>query len=93
MDVYQFDPDMTFTYVRKTVEEINLPRNKNLVARFTWLEGNSKDLSVPFLYDEMAERFGHMIDKSALHTEILYSLYNAIPVEVRLSPRPHRGED
>ena len=91
MTTYHFDPSDSFGTVRQRVDEINAPANRVNLARVSWLEGTAKGESITFLYDEMAERFGHTIDKSALHHEILTSLYNGIPLDVELVPRPQRG--
>ena len=90
MDSYRFDSEMSFSYVRRTMEEIDRPEHKELMAKLIWLEGSAKEQSVPFLYDPMAERFGHSVDKSALHEEVTASLYNGIAVEVQLRPRTKR---
>ena len=91
MDSYRFNPDMTFAEARRMMQEIDSTDHRGQVAKLTWLEGNAKDQSIPFLYDEMADRFGHSVDKSAMHSEVMSCLYNGIPVEVRLIPRPGRG--
>ncbi len=90
MTTYTFDPSQSFEEVRRIIDEINGVQHKGLLARLTWRDGSAKDQSVTYLYDEFAERFGHSIDKSGLHTEILASLFNGIPVEIELVPRPQR---
>lgn len=93
MKTYRFHPDQSFAEVRRQIDEINLPENKGQVAKLTWRDGNAKDQEVSYYYDELAERFGHMVDKSAIHTEVMTSLFVGIPVEVQLHPkaqRPHR---
>ena len=92
METIRFDPEMTFGEVRRLVEEINNPDHSDMVVKLTWLEGNAQDLTVPFLYEPMAERFGHTVDKSSLDEEIVSSLYNGIPVEIHFIPRPSRGK-
>jgi len=88
---YRFDPGQSFTDVRNLIEEINRPSNKGLVAKLTWKDGNAKDQEVSYYYDAMAERFGHMVDKSSIHQEVMTSLYVGIPVEIQLAPRQARG--
>jgi methionine aminopeptidase len=90
MTTYRFDPGQSFTQVRQAIEEINRPDNKGMVAKLVWKDGTAKDQEVSYYYDAMAERFGHMIDKSSIHTEILTSLYVGIPVEIHLVPKPKR---
>ena len=92
METFRFDPEMPISEVRRRVEEINRPERREMVAKLTWLDGTAKDQSLHFLYDPMAERFGHSIDKSSLHTEILNSLYNGIALEITLTPRRYRQE-
>ena len=91
MAIHHFAPRDTFESVRERMEGINAPENRLQLARLSWLEGNAKGESITFLYDEMADRFGHTIDKSALHHEVLTSLYNGVPVDVELIPRPKRN--
>ena len=92
METFGFDPDLPISEVRRRVEDINRPEHREMVAKLTWLDGTAKDQSLHFLYDPMADRFGHSIDKSSLHTEILNSLYNGIPVKITLTPRRYRHE-
>ena len=91
VSTYRFDPGQTFTEVRNLIEEINRPSNKGLVAKLTWKEGSAKDQEVSYYYDTMADRFGHMVDKSTIQQEVLTSLYVGIPVEIQLVPRHARG--
>jgi hypothetical protein len=91
VSTYLFDPSQSFTEVRNLIEEINRPSNKGLVAKLTWKEGTAKYQEVSYYYDAMAERFGHMVDKSSIHQEVLTSLYIGIPVEIQLVPRHERG--
>jgi len=93
MKSYRFHPDQSFAEVRRQIDEINMPENKVSVAKLIWRDGNAKDQEVSYYYDEMAERFGHTVDKSSIHTEVMTSLFVGIPVEVQLVPkaqRPHR---
>jgi hypothetical protein len=91
MKSYRFHPDQTFAEVRKQIDAINQPENKGQVAKLIWRDGNAKDQEVSYYYDEMAERFGHMVDKSAIHSEIMTSLYVGIAVEVQLVPKAQRA--
>ena len=87
MKSFQFEPDQSFNDVRRRIDEINDPANKGMVAKLIWREGSQKDQDVSYFYDEMAERFGHIVDKSAIHTEVLASLYVGIPLEIQLVPK------
>lgn len=91
MKSYRFHPDQSFAEVRRQIDEINLPENKVHVAKLIWREGSAKDQEVSYYYDEMAERFGHMVDKSSIHSEIMTSLYVGIPVEIQLVPKAQRS--
>ena len=66
----------------------NEPANRGQIARLTWQEGSTKGQSVLYLYDPMAERFGHKIDKESITVEIVSSLLNGIPVAIELHPAP-----
>lgn len=92
MKRYRFEPEMSFAEARRQIQEINDPHHRELLAKLTWKEGTAKDQSIPYLYDSLAERFGHTIDKSSIHTEVLTSLYNGIPIEVELVTRPSHPE-
>jgi methionine aminopeptidase len=87
---YRFDPGQSFTEVRNAIEEINRPENKGMVAKLTWKDGNAKDQEVSYYYDRMADRFGHEVDKSSIHQEVLTSLYIGIPIEIQLVPKVKR---
>jgi hypothetical protein len=84
VSTYRFDPGQSFTEVRTVIEEINRPANKGMVAKLTWKDGNAKDQEVSYYYDQMADRFGHEVDKSSIHSEVLTSLYVGIPIEIQL---------
>ena len=88
MKTYRFEPGQSFLEVRRIIEEINGSENRRMLARLTWLDGSAKNQFVTFLYDEFAERFGHSIDKSGLHTEIISSLFNGVAIKIELVPRP-----
>lgn len=90
MKSYHFHSGQTFAEVRQHMDEINLPENKGQVAKLIWRDGTAKDQEVSYYYDEMAERFGHMVDKSAIYTEVMTSLYIGIPIEIQLVPRHER---
>jgi hypothetical protein len=90
LSTYRFDPGQSFTAVRNTIEEINRPSNKDLVAKLTWKDGTAKDQEISYYYDRMADRFGHEVDKSSIHQEVLTSLYIGIPVEIQLVPKHQR---
>jgi hypothetical protein len=90
MKSYRFEPEQTFAQVRRQIEEIDDPANKGMMAKLIWREGSQKDQDVTYFYDEMAERFGHIVDKSSIHTEVLSSLYVGIPLEIQLVPKPSK---
>ena len=86
MKSFTFDPEQSFREVKKVLAELNQPENKELIAKVTWLEGSAKGASLTFLWDPMAERFGHSIDKELIDTRVVDSLINDISVEVTLLP-------
>ena len=90
MKSYRFDPDQSFAEVRRKIDEIEHPDNKGMVAKLIWREGTAKDQEVSYFYDEMAERFGHMVDKSSIQSEVTASLYVGIPVEIQLVPKAQK---
>jgi hypothetical protein len=90
MKRYRFAPDQSFAEVRRLIDEIDSPEHKGMVAKLIWREGTAKDQEVTYYYDEMAERFGHIVDKSAIHSEVLTSLYVGIPVDIQLAPKPEK---
>jgi len=86
MTTYRFDPDMTFREVSRLLGELNDPAHRDSIAKLTWLEGSAKDETLTYLYDPLAERFGHRIDKDPLSGEVVSNLINGISVEVALAP-------
>jgi hypothetical protein len=83
-----FHPGLTFDQVRQFFAQLNEPANRGQIARLTWQEGTAKGQSMLYLYDPMAERFGHKIDKESITVEIVSNLLNGIPVSVELHPAP-----
>ena len=93
MKTIRFTPGQTFDEVRKLIATLNLPENRNHVAKLTWRDGTMKDQTVTYFYDEMAERFGHQVAKESIGVEIVNSLMIGIPVDVAVSPkRKNNGE-
>lgn len=90
MKSYRFEPEQSFAEVRRMIDEINAPENKGMIAKLIWREGTQKDQDVTYYYDEMADRFGHIVDKSSIHSEVTTSLYVGIPIEIQLVPKPQR---
>jgi hypothetical protein len=88
MIAIDFHPGLTFDQVRQSLAKLNEPANRGQIARLTWQDGSTKGQSVLYLYDPMAERFGHKIDKESISVEIVSSLLNGIPVSVELHPAP-----
>jgi hypothetical protein len=88
MMTIEFHSGLTFDQVREFLTQLNEPANRGQIARLTWREGTAKDQSVLYLYDPMADRFGHKIDKESISVEIVSSLLNGIPVAVDLHPEP-----
>lgn len=90
MKTFSFHPDLTFRETRRLLNELSSPEHKGLVARLVWLEGKAAGESLTFLWDPMAERFGHNIDKEPIDHEIVDNLINEIAVEVQLIvPKRH----
>jgi len=88
MTKIEFHSGLTFDQVRQYLAQLNEPANRGQIARLTWQEGTAKGQSVLYLYDPMAERFGHKIDKESISVEIVSNLLNGIPVTVELHPAP-----
>ena len=88
MTTIEFHSGLTFDQVRQHLARLNETANLNQIARLTWQDGTAKGQSVLYLYDPMAERFGHKIDKESISVEIVSSLLNGIPVAVELHPAP-----
>ncbi len=90
---YHFHPGQTFDAVRAQMAQINQPGGKGHIAKLTWLDGTVKGQTISYLYDPMAERFGHMIDKESISVEIVSSLLNGIPVDVTISKHAHEAKN
>ena len=91
MKTISFHPRQSFDEVRGLMAQLNGPQYRNFVAHLTWLDGTAKDQSVVYLYDALAERFGHTIDKESIGVEIVSSLMNGIPVTVTVAPKKGDG--
>jgi hypothetical protein len=88
MITYEFHGGMTFDQVRAQLARLNEPSNRTQIARLIWQDGSAKGQGLTYLYDPMADRFGHRIDKESISVEIVSSLLNGIPVFVELHPSP-----
>jgi hypothetical protein len=88
MMTYEFHSGMTFDQVRAQLARLNDPANRGMIGKLTWQEGTAKGQSLTYLYDPMADRFGHRIDKESISVEVVSSLMNAIPLLVELHPSP-----
>lgn len=88
MTTIEFHPGLTFDQVRQQLSRLNEPTNRSQIARLIWQDGSTKGQSVLYLYDPMAERFGHKIDKESISVEIVSSLLNGIPVTIELHTAP-----
>ncbi|HEX7926996.1 MAG TPA: hypothetical protein VF678_05345 [bacterium] len=87
MNTIKFHSGQSFDEVRKLITDLNRKENRNMIAHLTWRDGTAKDQTVVYLYDAMAERFGHTVDKESIGVEIVSSLMNGIPVEIDVSPK------
>jgi hypothetical protein len=87
MKTISFHPRQSFDEVRGLIVQLNRPEHRNQLAHLTWLEGSAKNQTVVYLYDPMAERFGHTIDKESIGVEIVSSLMSGIPVDVTVAPK------
>jgi hypothetical protein len=87
MKTFSFHPGQSFDEVRKLIADLNRTEHRSLIAHLTWREGTVKDQTVVYLYDAMAERFGHTVDKESIGVEIVSSLMNGIPVDVNVGPK------
>jgi hypothetical protein len=87
MNTISFHPAQSFDQVRNLIVQLNRKENQHQIAHLTWKDGTAKDQTVAYLYDALAERFGHTVDKESIGVEIVSSLMNGIPVDINLSPR------
>jgi len=94
MTTFEFHSGMTFDQVRQMLARLNDPANRNQIAKLIWQDGTAKGQSVQYLYDPMADRFGHRIDKESISVEIVSNLLNGIPVfvELHLAPKNYKPE-
>ncbi len=88
----RFDPAMSFEEVRRRLDQLRDPAHRGLIARVTWLEGLSAGESLTYLWDPIAERFGHNIDKEPIDHEIVDNLINGISLEVQVL-KPKNGAE
>ncbi len=89
MKNFRFDPGQTFREVRGMLTELSSPQHKDQIAKLIWLEGSSAGEALTYLWDPLAERFGHNIDKEPIDSEIVANLINDIAVEVKVvKPKP-----
>jgi hypothetical protein len=89
---FRFDPDLSFRQARDLLRQLSAPEHKGHIAKLTWLEGRAEGESLTYLWDPMAERFGHNIDKEPIDSEVVANLINeiAVEVEVTLPKRQHQ---
>lgn len=89
MKNFRFDPGQTFREVRGMLNELSSLQHKDQIAKLIWLEGSSAGEYLTYLWDPLAERFGHNIDKEPIDSEIVANLINDIAVEVKVvKPKP-----
>ncbi len=89
MKNFRFHPGLTFREVRGMLTELSRPEHKDHIAKLIWLEGSSAGEALTYLWDPLAERFGHNIDKEPIDSEIVANLINDIAVEVKVvKPNP-----
>lgn len=81
---FSFAPSLSFAEARDRLRVLHDPAHKDLVAKLFWLEGSSAGNSLTYLWDPMAERFGHTIDKEPIDHAVVENLINGLAVEVRL---------
>jgi len=85
MKTFSFHPDMTFREARELLRQLRAPEHKGYIAKLIWLEGKAEGEALTYLWDPMAERFGHNIDKEAIDSEVFANLTNEIAIEVQVS--------
>jgi hypothetical protein len=91
MKTFTFHPDLTFREARRLMQELSSPEHRGHIAHLVWLDGKAEGESLTYLWDPMAERFGHNIDKEPIDSEIVANLSNEISVEVRVTlPKARR---
>ncbi len=84
LKTFSFDPSLSFTEVRERLGTLHDPAHKHLIAKVVWMDGTSAGESVTYLWDPLAERFGHIIDKEPVDHAVVENLINGIAMEVRL---------
>lgn len=89
---YSFDPSISFAEARERLSALHDPAHRNLVAKLYWLDGSSAGDSLTYLWDPMAERFGHTIDKEPIDHAVVENLINGLAMEVRLVEGKKRGK-
>ena len=94
MKTFTFHPDLTFREARRLMNELSIPEHRGHIAKLTWLDGQAAGQSLTYLWDPMAERFGHNIDKEPIDHEIVDNLTNEISVEVQVVlPKARREKE
>lgn len=87
---FTFDPSLSFDTARQRLTELHDPAHSGHIAKVTWLDGLSAGESLTYLWDPMAERFGHNIDKEPIDHVIVDNLINGISLEVQVL-KPKNG--
>ena len=80
---FSFDPSLSFAETRERLSALHDPAHKDLVAKLFWMEGSSAGKSLTYMWDPMAERFGHTIDKEPIDHEVVNNMINGSAVEGR----------
>lgn len=84
MKTFLFDPEMTFTAARRRMNEVNESGSPGHIAKMIWRDGPTAGDALTFLWDPLAERFGHNIDKEPIDHAIAQNLLIGIGVEVQV---------
>ena len=84
MKSFQFDPEMTFTAARRRMIEVSDSGSQGHIAKLIWRDGPTSGDSLTYLWDPLAERFGHNIDKEPIDHAISQNLLIGLAVEVQV---------
>jgi len=86
MKTFRFDPGMSFREARDLLRVVSGPEHAGQIAKMIWLEGEDEGKNLTYLWDALAERFGHNIDKEPIDRAVVENLINDIAVEIRVQP-------
>lgn len=84
MKSFKFDPEMSYAEARRRMIEVSENGSRDHFAKLIWRDGPTSGDSLTYLWDPLAERFGHNIDKEPIDHAISQNLLIGIAVEVQV---------